>query len=673
MTTDNMIIESIGIYLPDKVVSTNEVLQGCATKLVFPLERITGIRSRRVAGETEFSIDLASHAVERCFQLSRYRPIDIDVIICCNISRCDGPNSQFTFEPSTAARLSARFDCTNALTFDVANACAGTFTAFALAEALLRSGQYHRALVASGEYITCLTQTAQREIEGAADPRLACLTLGDSGVATILELGDGKTVGFQELDLCTLSRYSDCCIAGASHRNHGAVMLTDSLRLTAASLTEGLPLAMTGLAENGWSPDDAEHIILHQTSRTTLVGGMRAINHAVGREVCHASNLIDHLAERGNTATNSHMLTFYENMVSGRIGSGDTVLFGVTGSGLTVGSAIYTLDDLPERVRLQVNGDAKRLAKPAPPPLRPPTIARTSGIRIAAVATSCALAGAGHTARTLAHAAAEKCLERWACNRESILLLLYAGVYRDDFMCEPAMAALLAADLGLDMVHAADRQQRRLAFDVFNGSVGFLHACYLASQLMRARGLDRVMIATAEIENNSRVFPERVRGLAEMGGALVLETHSGAGGLGGFHLRSFAEHLGAISTYTDEEDEKTYLHYATSIDLEERFLTCIVQTVHEFLHAEGITLSQVNVVFPPQISSSFISRLSTALGLDRSRFIDACLDQGDAFTSSLPVAIEHARKHGSVNAGDIGLIIAVGSGIQVGCALYRFP
>jgi len=40
-------------------------------------------------------------------------------------------------------------------------------------------------------------QTAQREIDGAADPRLACLTLGDSGVATILELGQRaqRTIG----------------------------------------------------------------------------------------------------------------------------------------------------------------------------------------------------------------------------------------------------------------------------------------------------------------------------------------------------------------------------------------------------------------------------------------------------------------------------------------------
>ncbi|HEX5159839.1 MAG TPA: 3-oxoacyl-[acyl-carrier-protein] synthase III C-terminal domain-containing protein [Ktedonobacterales bacterium] len=667
-----MIIESIGAFLPERVVTTDEVLRGCATKLVFPLERITGIRSRRMAGEAEFSIDLARRAVERCFQLSRYRPEDIDIVICSNISRCDGPNSQFTFEPSTAVRLSALVGCTHALTFDIANACAGTFTAFALADGLLKSGKYHRALVASGEYITCLTRTAQREIEGAADPRLACLTLGDSGVATILELGQSKTVGFQQLDICTLGRYSDCCTAGASHRSHGAVMLTDALRLTAASLTEGLPLAMAGLAQNGWSPDNAQHIILHQTSRTTLVGGMRAINHAVGREACHVGNMIDHLADRGNTATNSHMLALYENMVSGRIGSGETVLFGVTGSGLTVGSAVYTLDDLPERVRLQVNGRGGYARQTATQTKRAPMDAHAPGIRIACAATSSTLAEEGHTARMLAHIAAERCLERWPGDREAIPLLLYAGVYRDDFMCEPAMAALLTADLDLDHAQAAASVQRRLAFDVFNGSLGFLQGCYLASQLMRARGFDCAMIATGEIENNATVFPARMRGLVEMGSALVLETHNGSGGFGGFLFRSFVEHLDALFTRTNEEGGKTYLECAKSEDLEERYLTCIAQTVREFLAAEEIVLDQVNVVFPPQISSSFISRLATILGLDRSRFVDACLDNGDAFTSSLPLALEQAREHGSMNAGDIGLMIAVGSGVQVGCALYRF-
>ncbi len=54
------LIESLGVYLPPKTVTTGEVLHGCRTALkLLPFETLTGIHSRRMAGDTEFSIDLA--------------------------------------------------------------------------------------------------------------------------------------------------------------------------------------------------------------------------------------------------------------------------------------------------------------------------------------------------------------------------------------------------------------------------------------------------------------------------------------------------------------------------------------------------------------------------------------------------------------------------------------
>src|SRR5437016_9603722 len=76
----NTIIESLGVYLPPKVVSTEDVLRGCKHKILFPLERLTGIQSRRMAGETEFSIDLARKAIEDCLVNSKYNPEHVDLL-----------------------------------------------------------------------------------------------------------------------------------------------------------------------------------------------------------------------------------------------------------------------------------------------------------------------------------------------------------------------------------------------------------------------------------------------------------------------------------------------------------------------------------------------------------------------------------------------------------------
>ena len=222
----NTIIESIGIYLPPQSFSTDEVLMGCKNQIRFPLEKFTGIKSRHMAGQNEFSIDLARNAIADCLAKSKYNPTDIDLLICCNISRYDGLGL-ISFEPNTSIKLRQYFGFTDAIVFDITNACAGMFTGIYIVNSFIQTGAIRRGMVVSGEYITHLTQTAQKEIESFMDSRLACLTLGDAGAALILEKAAVNQTGFEELDLQTFGRYSQYCIAKAS-RTGGMIMYTDS-------------------------------------------------------------------------------------------------------------------------------------------------------------------------------------------------------------------------------------------------------------------------------------------------------------------------------------------------------------------------------------------------------------------------------------------------------------
>src|SRR5205814_71882 len=77
-------------------------------------------------------------------------------------------------------------------------------------------------------------------------------------------------------------------------------------------------------------------------------------------------------AERGNTATTAHFVAVHDHVLNGAIRSGDRVMFAINGSGLTVGNALYTFDDLPDRIR----GGGQTLA--APPRSSPHPRARTA-------------------------------------------------------------------------------------------------------------------------------------------------------------------------------------------------------------------------------------------------------------------------------------------------------
>ena len=346
------IIESLGVYLPPKVVTTAEVIRGCKSKLLFPLERMTGIRSRRMAGEKEFSYDLAVQAVADCMARSQYGPQDIDLLVCCNISRYDGPDFQVSFEPSTSVRLRNRFGLTRALTFDISNACAGMFTGIQIVDTYIKSGLIRSGMVVSGEYTTHLTQAAQKVIQGFMDPALACLTVGDAGAAMILVESSDDKAGFHELDMYTLGRYSGDCIAKATDAaGGGTIMLTDAVKSSAIAIQQAVMSSTDVLERSAWSPDDFQHLIMHQTSETALRGAMHAINDHYGRRLCHEGNTILNVAEYGNTATTTHALALMENIMNGRIKSGDRVVFGISGSGQTVGTGLYIFDDLPDRLR----------------------------------------------------------------------------------------------------------------------------------------------------------------------------------------------------------------------------------------------------------------------------------------------------------------------------------
>ena len=667
----NSIIESLGVYLPPTEVTTAEILAGCRNPLAFPLERLTGIRSRRMAGVTEFSIDLASKAVARCLRNSRYEPRDIDLLICCNISRCDGPEFEFTFEPSTAVRLRQHFGFDRAVVFDITNACAGMFTGIRIADAAIKAGEVRRAMVVSGEYISHLIQTAQNEIEGFMDPRLACLTVGDAGAALILEPSADPASGFLDIEIFTLGEYGSYCVAKVTDREHGgAIMYTDSLKLASVSIKQGVMHAVEVQERNGWPPEGFDHLIMHQTSETTLNDTAREINAHFGRDICRAANTVSNLERRANTASTSHFVALMDRILDGSIRSGQKIVFGISGSGLTIGTAVYALDDLPDRIRRaeletrvpeKRSADSEKWSQHREPPRR---------VRIENVATLEGPPPEGDSVAA-ARAAAEISLDRSMHAREDIGVVIHAGVYRSDFISEPAIATMLAGELGINSRHGAS-ENRTLAFDVFNGALGSLNACYVAAQMIRARQCGSALICASEIENNAAAGRPERRGVSESASSMVLDGCGGETGFGRFVFRSRGRGGNSFRSYTRAAKGKTWLQFEPGDETEEQQLGLACAAVRDLLELEGIDRMAVKVVLPPQITRGWIDRFALALELPRERFVDVTAVDSDLFTSSLAFAMRHVQETARASAGDVGLIVGVGSGGQVGCATYYF-
>ena len=64
---DNIRIESLGVYIPEKILTMEELLDSCRRRPRWDLERITGIHERRVA-EGEYSVNLGIKAARQAIK-----------------------------------------------------------------------------------------------------------------------------------------------------------------------------------------------------------------------------------------------------------------------------------------------------------------------------------------------------------------------------------------------------------------------------------------------------------------------------------------------------------------------------------------------------------------------------------------------------------------------------
>ncbi len=668
MTSSGMTIESLGVHLPGRTMSTADVVAGCVRPLSFPLERLTGIRNRHIAEEGEGSFALALKASQECLSRSRWRVEELDALFCCNISHLEDALT-CPIEPSMASRLARSLGMRpDARVFDLNNACAGMFTGLYLARLFLAQNLVRNVLVVSGEYITPLMRAAQQEIDGFMDPRMACLTVGDAGAAVVLERTERADVGFHELDMQTLARHSDYCIAKLSDRpKTGPIMLTDAVRLTATAVKASVAHAIAVQKRGDWPVDWFDHLIPHQTSKMSITDAVREANRVFGADVCSEGNVICIVEERGNTATTSHFVALADAMRAGRIRTGDRVLFRVSGSGLTLGTAYYTMDDLPTRLYTDTppsTAPQERIPSPSPARLAP-----RRRMRVAAEATH-QRHGSHVDTVVLAVAAAEQAINAWGGASEDLGLCLHAGVYRSDGLSEPAVAALVAGKLHLNEDVPAAHAKRTFAFDVLNGSLGMLNACEIATHSLDAGLCSAALLSAAEVDRIRDDSPPPGRGIWEGGSALVLEPSPDESGFVAFAFRTFPEFHDALTSEVIASEVKPYVRTRVSPDWPSCLPMCVASIAKELLRCTASTLGDIGRVVSLSLDAAMLDLLADQLRLPRTRFVTLEEERGEWFTAALPRAFAQLRTQ-TLAPGTRVLLLGAGSGVTVGGAIYQ--
>ena len=142
MTVTRSVVLGIGSYLPSRVVTNEELARKVETSDEWIVQR-TGIRERRIAAPGELTSDLARKA-------------------------------------ATAALNDAGLDLgiNHGAAFDLQAVCSGFVYALAIADSLLKSGNFKRALVIGAETFSRILDWSDRT---------TCVLFGDGAGAMVLE------------------------------------------------------------------------------------------------------------------------------------------------------------------------------------------------------------------------------------------------------------------------------------------------------------------------------------------------------------------------------------------------------------------------------------------------------------------------------------------------------
>ena len=317
-----------GSYLPEKIL-TNAMLEKMVDTSDEWITSMTGIKSRHIAREDEYTSDIAMIAAKRALDSSGLEADEVELIIVASVT----PDMM---TPSVSCMVQSAIGASNAVAIDVNSACSGFIFALSTANAFIKSGAYQNALVIGADCLSKVTDYKDRS---------TCILFGDGAGAVLLQSTEDKT-GIRKINLgsdgsrgmvLTLpvlkvpdeereKRVSDRTMTiwmdGHEVYKFAVKILTDSTIKIMDDLGMGL--------------GDIDVLIPHQAN-------YRIVDSAIKRLKINRDRVFMNLENVGNISAACIPVALCEAMDSGFAKKGDRVVLVGFGGGLSWGSAVVEL------------------------------------------------------------------------------------------------------------------------------------------------------------------------------------------------------------------------------------------------------------------------------------------------------------------------------------------
>ncbi|KQR54721.1 3-oxoacyl-ACP synthase [Leifsonia sp. Leaf336] len=246
-------ILSIGAARGDLIVPNDDLVGPIDSSDEWIRQR-TGIITRTRASHDIGAVDLATEASKEAIAKSGVDPKLIDAVIVATIS-----NPRQT--PSLAAVLADNVGANPAAAYDMNAACAGYAYAVAQADALIRTGQAHYALVVGAEKLSDVVDPTDRTISFLLGDGAGAVVIGPSeypGIAKTVWGSDGSKAGAVGMG-STLTEFRDGEAPWPTLRQDGQTVFR-------WAVWEMAKVAKQALDAAGVTPDQLAAFIPHQAN-----------------------------------------------------------------------------------------------------------------------------------------------------------------------------------------------------------------------------------------------------------------------------------------------------------------------------------------------------------------------------------------------------------------------
>jgi 3-oxoacyl-[acyl-carrier-protein] synthase-3 len=322
-------IVSTGRYIPDKVITNDDLNVMLGENVGDWLVENVGIEERHVMADDETTSDMIVAAARQAIARAKIRPADLDLILVAT----DTPDY---ISPATASAVQAKLGAPNAGTYDINCACAAWVTGLDMAARYIATDpDFGAILVAAGYGMTKFIDWTDK---------YTCTLFADGAAAVIVRAGDEP--GFLSGKLTAAGEYHDALgiYTGGTFRPATPEVVTEQgkprvqfIRKFPATFNSDNwpPLVREAVRKAGLTLDDIDFFLFTQLNLRTI----EFVMDNLGQPMSKTHWIMDKWGYLGSACIPAALDDALEQGKGPK--PGDHVAFCATGGGMAMAASVW--------------------------------------------------------------------------------------------------------------------------------------------------------------------------------------------------------------------------------------------------------------------------------------------------------------------------------------------